>query len=77
MLTLEQLLIEQLHHLSESQQQMLLDYARTLSTDSLPPGTPGDDLIAQMGTFNFAPGELDRIAQVIEEDCEKVDWGEW
>lgn len=70
-------ILRQLEQLSAEQQQRVLDYARSLAQSELPPGTPGEVLLEHIGTFKFAPGALDEIAQAIEEDCERIDWGEW
>ena len=75
--SIEQKLIETFQRLSIEQQKQVIEFAQGLSQEPLPPGAPGETLLARMGTFRFAPGELETIAQAIEEDCERVDPGEW
>lgn len=77
MTALENELLEQLRLLTADQQRQVLDFTRGLSQNQTPPGTPGEVLLEKMGSFKFAPGELDLIARAIEEDCEKVDPDGW
>jgi len=44
---------------------------------TLPPGTPGDVLLAHMDDFVFAPGAVDEMMKAIEEGCEQIDWDSW
>jgi hypothetical protein len=74
--SLRERILDQLDRLTTEQQEQVLDFAAHLPS-SLPPGTPGEVLLARMGTFEFEPGDLDEIAQAIEEGCEKIDWNEW
>ena len=74
--SLTQQILNQLDKLTPEQQQQVLDFAYSLRT-ALPPGTPGDVLLKRMDSFEFGPGDLDEIAQAIEEGCERIDWDEW
>jgi len=69
-------LLRNLEKLSLEKQQELLAYARRLaeSTSSFK-GTSGKDLIIFSGAIE--PGDLAKIAQAIEEDCERVDHSAW
>ncbi len=70
MVALREELLSEFDKLSPEKQQRVLEFTRTL-TSTLPPGTPGEVLLAQMGSFHFEPGDLEEIAQAIEEGCEK------
>ncbi|HEX3050417.1 MAG TPA: hypothetical protein VHP83_07170 [Aggregatilineaceae bacterium] len=67
-------IIQELDRLSLEQLHRVLDFTRTVQQ---PLGTPGEDLTARMDSFKFEPGNLDEIAQAIEEGCERIDWDEW
>jgi hypothetical protein len=70
-------IIQELDRLTHSQQEQLLDIARRLQQSPLPPGTPGNALLAHMDNFEFAPGSVDEMMQAIEEGCERIDWDGW
>ena len=74
---LREQIIRELDNLSEEQQEYLLDIARRLQKSTLPPGTPGEVLQATMDQFEFAPGAVDDMMRVIEEDCGRIDWSGW
>lgn len=72
-------IMHELEHLTPEQQQRLLDFSRELRGISvLPPGTPGELLLAKMDQFQFEPGDVDEMMQFIEAECEIVnpddDW---
>ena len=69
-------LLRNFDRLSPAKQQELLAYACSLS-ESAPglKGTPGKELINFGG--GIEPDDLARIAQAIEEDCERVDRSAW
>lgn len=69
-------LLRNLEKLSPEKQRELLAYARRLaeSTSSFK-GTAGKDLVIFAGAIE--PGDLAKIAQAIEEDCERVDHSAW
>jgi hypothetical protein len=73
----EQIIIE-LDHLSPSQQQQILEYARSIqSTAQRPQGIPGDTLLARAHEINFPAEDLAEIVKAIEEGCEGIDWDGW
>ena len=55
-------------------QQRVLDFARALA-DSVPEGVPGDRLLQFSGMMT--PEEAAGFLQSIEEDCERMNPGEW
>jgi hypothetical protein len=69
-------LLRNFDRLSPAKQQELLAYACSL-TESAPvlKGSPGKELAIFGGVIE--PGELARISQAIEEDCERVDRSAW
>jgi hypothetical protein len=76
--SLKEQIIAELDNLSPEQQRQMLEYARGLGQQStLPPGIPGEVLITRAKEINFAPEDLEEIARIIEEDCERIDWDEW
>ncbi len=75
--TVKEEIISQLDELSLEQQQRVLDFARKIKAESQPESTSGDTLLAYMDTFQFEPGDLEEIAQAIEEGCERIDWDAW
>lgn len=70
-------ILEEIDHLTPDQQAHLLALARQLRQSRLPPGTPGDVLLAARDRFTFAPGDVDEMMQAIEEGCENIDWDSW
>ena len=72
--SLKEQIIAELDNLSPEQQRQMLEYARGLGQRStLPPGIPGEVFIARAKEINFAPEDLEEIARIIEEDCERID----
>ena len=69
-------IISQLDRLSPEQQQLILDYTRSL-LGQLPQGIRGEELIALAHEINFTPEDLDEIIRAIEEDCGRIDWDGW
>ena len=67
-------IIEQLDHLPDAEQRRVLEFARSLAS-SEPVGVPGKDLLPFAGLIEA--DDLQRMAQAIEEGCEKVDVSEW
>jgi len=75
--SLKNQIIHELDRLTYAQQELLLDIARRLQQSLLPPGTPGDVLLAHMDEFEFAPGAVDEMLHVIEDGCEGIDRAGW
>ena len=69
-------LLNEFDRLSPEKQRQVLEFTRTLDS-TLPPGISGEVLLAHMGTFHFEPGDLDEIAQIIEDEFEQIDLNEW
>ena len=72
--SIENEIMSQLGKLPLEKQQRVLHFARALATDQ-PLGIPGKDLLRFAGTIETS--DLQVMAQVIEEDCEKVNLNEW
>lgn len=70
---MKQKLLERIDQLSEGEQRKLLEYAENLP--SRPKGTPGKDLLKFFGTIE--PDDCRRMAEAIEEGCERVDPRDW
>ena len=69
-------LLKQLDQLSLDKQRELLAYACSLRESAVPStGTPGKELVRCGG--GIEANDLLKIAQAIEEDCERVDLGAW
>lgn len=67
-------IIRRLDGLSDEEQRRALDFVRSLSATT-PDGVAGTSLLRFVGVFE--PVEARRIAEAIEEGCERVDVGEW
>ena len=67
-------IIRRLDGLSDEEQRRALDFVRSLSATS-PEGVSGTSLLRFVGAFE--PEEARRMAEAIEEGCERVDAGEW
>ena len=72
--SIEKEIISQLNKLPLEKQQQALHFVRAL-TRAKPPGIPGKDLLRFAGVIE--PSDLQVMARVIEEDCEKVNLNEW
>jgi hypothetical protein len=75
--TLRDQIMDEVDKLSADQQAHLLDVARRLRQTPLPPGTPGETLLAHQHEFDFAPGDLEEMMRAIEECCGRIDWDGW
>jgi hypothetical protein len=58
--------------LDAAQQQRVLEFVRSLSE---PQGVPGSSLLRFAGMIPL--DDLEKMAQAIEEDCERIDPSEW
>jgi hypothetical protein len=63
-----------LERLSDEEQGRVLEFIRTLGAE-VPDTLSGKGLVRFVGII--PPDDLARMAQAIEEDCEKVDVSEW
>jgi hypothetical protein len=72
--SLDQAILEQLHHLAFEQQRQVLDFTRALASTRIH-GVPGQALLRFAGAIDA--GDLTTMAQTIEEGCEKVNLDEW
>ena len=70
MVSVKEQIIHELDNLTPEQQQQVLDLARELQ-GALPPGIPGEVLLARAREINFDPEDLKEIADAIEEGCER------
>lgn len=68
----EKELLQQFRKLDEDQQRKVLKFTRSLTR---PQGVPARSLLRFAGSI--PKGDLDAMAQAIEEGCERVDPGEW
>ena len=71
---IEKEIISQLSKLPREKQREVLHFVRALTTNQLI-GTPGKELLRFAGSIE--PHDLEVMARVIEEDCEKVNLNEW
>jgi hypothetical protein len=74
--SLKEELLKEFDQLSLEQQKEAVILVKRLR-NPLPPGIPGEVLLARMGTFKFEPGDLEEMARAIEEGCERIDWDGW
>jgi hypothetical protein len=75
--SLKEQLLSEFDQLSPEQQQQVVEFARGLKRSKLPPGTPGEVLIALAKELNFSSEDLAEMATAIEEGCENIDWEGW
>ncbi|MBZ0275965.1 MAG: hypothetical protein K8I60_07470 [Anaerolineae bacterium] len=59
-------IIQQIDGLTPDQQAHLLAVARHLHQSHLPPGMPGESLLAARDRFTFTPGDVDEMMSAIE-----------
>jgi hypothetical protein len=74
MSAVEKELQDRLSKLDPHAKRQLLEYARTLETGR-PRGTPGSELLRFVG--RIPKKDLQRMREVIEEDCERIDPDGW
>jgi hypothetical protein len=67
-------IIQQLDRLSPEQQRQVLDFARGLAR---PRGESGREFIEKTRHIQISPEDLQAMQDAIEEECERIDWGEW
>lgn len=72
----EQILLE-VDKLTAQQQEQLLHFARQMQKSPLPPGTPGEVLLANAERFQYDLEALDEMRKIIEEERKKIDWDGW
>lgn len=72
-LSVKEQLLQEIEYMSQDEQSQVLEFALQLKQIKLPQGTPGEVLLARMGTFKFAPGQLEEIERALEEDSERVE----
>jgi hypothetical protein len=73
-ISLQNDLLKQVNQLPSAMQQRVLDFARALA-ESEPQGVPGDKLLQFSGMMT--PEEAREFLQSIEEDCERIEPGDW
>ena len=74
--SLKQELLKEIDQLTPEQQAQVLQFTRALHS-TLPPGTPGNDLIALADQLNFDSDDLAAMEAAINAGCGKIDWDEW
>lgn len=67
-------LLALMNGLSREEQQRVLEFTRSLSSES-PKGTPGKDLLHLAGSIS--PEDARQIAEAVEEECEQIDYSKW
>ncbi len=67
-------LLKEVEQLPSAMQQRVLDFARALA-ESAPRGVPGNKLLQFAGMMT--PEEAQEFLQSIDEDCERIEPGEW
>ncbi|MBN2305406.1 MAG: hypothetical protein JXQ72_13050 [Anaerolineae bacterium] len=71
--SLKDQIVQTLDDMTLDQLRRVLAYTQQMKSN-LPPGTPGEVLLAHMDSFQFEPGDLEEMTQAIEEGCERIDW---
>ena len=71
---LQKQLSEQLEQLSPNLQRRVVDFAMAL-VQSVPKGTPGDELLRFAGTLD--PEDAREMIEAIEAGCERINGDEW
>ncbi len=71
---LKEQIISQLERLPEEQQEQVLAFVRTLAATGAK-GVPGQELLRFVGLI--PADDLALMARVIEDECERIDTGEW
>ncbi len=72
---LQEQILDQLRRLPENQQEQVLHFAQALAAGKEPIGRPGKELLRFAGAIPAA--DVERMAEAIEEGCERVDLNEW
>ncbi len=77
--TIKQQIIDVLDDLTPHQQERLLAVANDLRRSKLPPGTPGEVLLAKREEFVDDIEAVRELMQIIEEEKanERIDWDGW
>lgn len=65
MLSVKEQIISELNKLTPEQQAQILQVAKQLQHPALPQGSAGEVLLAHMDKFEFAPGAVDEMMQII------------
>jgi predicted Zn-dependent peptidase len=73
-LTVKEQIVNQLDQLTPEQLREVLDFAETLVR---PHGEPGELLLERTRDIRIDPEDLEKMRQVIEEECERIDPDEW
>jgi hypothetical protein len=73
-MAIQEKIIAELKRLSEGEQILVLNYARTIATRNRA-GIPGKDLLPLAGTISEEDADL--MMKAIEEDCGRVDPRDW
>jgi hypothetical protein len=74
--SLKEQIIAELDKLTPNQQQQMLEIVKSFQSE-LPPGIPGEVLVARAKELNFAPEDLKEMAEAIEEGWGQIDWEGW
>ena len=72
--SITQEIVERLHELPASQQQIVLEVVRSLASHK-PQGVPAKDLLPLTGTITVEDAR--QMMNAIEEGCERVDANAW
>ena len=72
--SITQEIVERLHELLASQQQLVLEVVRSLASHK-PQGVPAQDLLPLTGTITAEDAR--QMMSAIEEGCERVDANAW
>jgi len=68
-------LLKELERLSETNQKLVLGYARSLPPLQRPQGTKGSELLKFAGSLS--PEDAEEMRAAIEEGCERIDTDGW
>ena len=72
--SITQEIVERLHELPASQQQLVLDVVRSMASQK-PQGVPAKDLLPLTG--DITAEDARQMTNAIEEGCERVDTNAW
>jgi hypothetical protein len=72
--SITQEIVERLHELPASQQQLVLDVVRSMASQK-PQGVPAKDLLPLTGAITAEDAR--QMTNAIEEGCERVDTNAW
>jgi hypothetical protein len=74
MAAIEQEILENIRKLDPEQKKQVLDYVQHLAA---PKGEPFSEMFQHAREIAFPKEDLEEMKRIIEEDEERIDWGDW